>query len=237
MLSSRDRKAFARDGYLRFDGVLTPAEVQQLRAVIEAQGLPTPGEDVMDQRFGGASSLLAWDPAMVALLDHPVVVDVLREFIGPFARLDHAYGIMMRPGTSGLGVHGPAQPFDASQYYVERDGAIRSGLLSCAWSLTDGRPSDGGFGCVPGSHRKRRPHDIVEVPQPLGSLLVFTEALTHCTIPWRGAQDRYVLMYKYSPGNSAWDPSYPSARALTGCTERQARLLQPPSVGGRQPAL
>jgi hypothetical protein len=139
-------------------------------------------------------------------------------------------------------VHGPARPFDAAQYYLVRDGAIRSGLLSFSWSLTDARAGDGGFGCVPGSHREQaRPFSaqdrIVEVPQPAGSLLVFTEALIHCTIPWQGNATRLVLMYKYSPGNSAWDPSYPSADALAGLTERQTLLLQPPSVGGRRPAL
>jgi hypothetical protein len=237
MLPARERKSFADRGYVRFDDVLTGSDVAHLRVVIDRQGLPEPGDEIMSQRFGGASSFLAWDAAMVALLDHPLVVDVLQELIGPFARLDHAYGIIMRPGTSGLGVHGPAQPFDASQYYVERDGAIRSGLLSFSWSLTEGRAGDGGFGCVPGSHRKRRAQSIVEVPQPIGSLLVFTEALTHCTIPWRGATNRYALMYKYSPGNSAWDPSYPAADGLPGVTERQRRLLQPPSVGGRLPAL
>jgi hypothetical protein len=219
MLPARARKTFADRGYVRFDDVLTHAEVVRLRAVIDGQGLPEPGDEIMSQRFGGASSFLAWDAAMVALLDHPLVVDVLQELIGPFARLDHAYGIVMRPGTSGLGVHGPAQPFDASQYYVERDGAIRSGLLSFSWSLTEGRAGDGGFGCAPGSHRKRRAQSIIEVPQPAGSLLVFTEALTHCTIPWRGAATRYVLVYKYSPGNTASDASKRASgsRPPSGC--------------------
>ena len=130
MLPARERRAFADRGYVRFDNVLTPAEVAHLRAVIDAQQLPPPGTDIMSQRFGGASSLLAWDQSLRDLLDHDLVVDVLHEFIGPFARLDHAYGIVMTPGTEGLGLHGPARPFDASQYYLERDDAIRSGLLS-----------------------------------------------------------------------------------------------------------
>ena len=135
------------------------------------------------------------------------------ELIGPNVRLDHAYGITMRPGTSGLGLHGPAEPFDSSQYYLHRMGVMRSGLLTLSWSLSGGGPGDGGFGCIPGSHRTSEPLPlgaeslVVEVPQPAGSLLVFTEALMHCTIPWQGADTRWAVLYKYSPGSTAWGSS------------------------------
>ena len=157
-------------------------------------------------------------------------------------RLDHAYGIAMRPGTSGLGLHGPAEPFDASQYYLYRMGAMRNGLLSLSWSLSDGCPATVASAAFPASHRASAPLPpgaeslVVEVPQSQGSLLVFTEALMHCTIPWQGASTRHALLYKYSPGSTAWDPS-PAAPRRSGGIDvgRQRRFFQPPSVGGRTP--
>jgi ectoine hydroxylase-related dioxygenase (phytanoyl-CoA dioxygenase family) len=150
----------------------------------------------------------------------------------------------MAPGTSGLGLHGPAQPFDASQYYVHRMGAMRNGLVTLTWSLCDGGPGEGGFGCIPGSHRASEPlpHGaeslLVEVPQPAGSLLVFTEALMHCTIPWRASQTRWAVLYKYSPGATAWDPSPAAGPDIVATmSPRQRRFFQPPSVGGRAPTI
>ncbi|MGH9056715.1 MAG: phytanoyl-CoA dioxygenase family protein [Acidimicrobiales bacterium] len=237
-----DRYNFDLRGYLLFENILDSRAVARLRAAINAQRLPPADDTIQRQRFGQGGKLFAWDQGFCDLLDHPVAAAVVEEYIGPFARLDHAYGITMSPGTSGLGLHGPAQPFDPSQYYVHGMGATRSGLLSLSWSLSDAHAGDGGFGCIPGSHRAFYPvpHGadslVQEVAQPRGSLLVFTEALVHCTVPWNGSGTRWAVLYKYSPGSSAWDPN-PAApsEVVANMTARQRRLFQPPFVGGRSP--
>lgn len=243
-LTPLQRYSFDLRGYLLIEDVLDRAALGALRQTIAAQRLPAPGEGVMEQRFSFAGEMLGWHQAFRDLIDHPVMVDVLDALIGPYARLDHVYGIMMRPGQRGLGLHGPAWPFDPAQYYLHRHGHMRSGLLACAWALTDGRSGDGGFGCIPGSHRADEPFPAgaeeltVEVTQPAGSLLVFTEALVHCTIPWLGRGDRYALLYKYSPGNSTWSPrAAANPDVLDALTPRQRALLEPPYVGGRPPSL
>ena len=240
-LSRLDRYTFDTRGYLLFEGVLPAATVGTLRDAVGAQGLAPAGMSIESQRFGWHGELLGWHQGFLDLLDHAVVCGVLSAFVGAMARLDHAYGIVMRPGTTGLGLHGPAWPFDPSQYYVHRAGEIRSGLLSFSWALGDGRPGDGGFGCIPGSHRAGEPLPpgaevlVQEVAQPAGSLLVFTEALVHCTLPWRGPGERMTLLYKYSPGSSTWAAAEPPPPAWDAMTARQRRLIEPPSVGGRQP--
>lgn len=241
-LKPLDRYRFDLQGYLVFDDVLDKRTVAHLRSVIDAQGLPPADDTIERQRFGDNGRLFAWDRAFCDLIDHPVAVAALADIIGPYARLDHAYGITMRPQSSGLGLHGPAEPFDASQYYVHRMGAMRSGLLTFTWSLVDTRPGDGGFGCIPGSHKANEPLPrgaeslLVEVPQKAGSLLVFTEALMHCTVPWRSEQTRWAVLFKYSPGATAWgaNPAAP-ANVVATMTARQQRFFQPPSVGGRIP--
>lgn len=237
-----DRYTFDLRGYILFEDALNARTTARLRSIIDAQRLPPADGTIERQRFGQNGDLFAWDPAFSELIDHPIALAALATLIGPYVRLDHAYGITMRPGTSGLGLHGPAEPFDASQYYVHRMGAMRSGLLTLSWALVDSGVGDGGFGCIPGSHRASEPLPagaqslLAEIPQPAGSLLVFTEALMHCTLPWRGADTRWVLMYKYSPGSTSWGaaPAAPPA-VVASMTERQRRFFQPPSVGGRVP--
>ena len=238
--SALDRYAFDCRGWVLQEDVLDAATVSSLREAIAEQRLPPPGPTIEQQRFGGHGELLRWDPGFRELLDHPVVVDALSWLVGPTARLDHSYGIMMRPGTGGLGLHGPQQPFDPSQFYVHRGGRMWNGLVAFLWALTEAEPGNGGFGCISGSHKADEPlppdaHGLVEeVTQRAGSVVVFTEALFHCTIPWTGADDRYSLLYKYCPGHMAWarrPPATPDVVATL--SERQRLLVEPPYVEAR----
>lgn len=240
--SALDRYVFDCRGWALFEDVLAAAQVAELRAAIAAQGLAPPGATLASQRFGEHGDLFRWHAGFRSLMDHPLVVDALRHLVGPSARLDHSYGIMMRPGTSGLGLHGPQQPFDPSQFYVHRGGRMWNGMVACSWALTDARPGDGGFGCISGSHRAEEPLPpgaerlVEEVPLRVGSLVIFTEALYHCTIPWTGAEDRYNVLFKYCPGNSAWANTMPVPDDLLPLmTPRQRALAAPPSVYGHPP--
>jgi hypothetical protein len=241
-LTDEERYSFDVQGFLVRRGVLGAAELAALHAAIDDLGLPPPGETIQSQRF---SDHLANASAFQRLIDHPAVFDVVVELCGAHVRLDHAYGIVMAPGTSGLGLHGGATPFDPAQYYLVRDGSIRCGLVAVQWALVDHPVGGGGFCCVPGSHKAsfampERPHSglAVEVPLAAGDLVVFTEALTHGTLTWRGPEIRRTLLYKYSPGSSTWakNQHWPGA-LLDQVTERQRLLLQPPSVAYHQPVV
>jgi len=234
-LSDPERYAFDVQGYLVRRGVLMPAEVTALNAAVDGLRTPPPGGTIESQRFNGH---LPKAPAFRALIDHPAVFDVVVELCGPHVRLDHTYGIIMTPGTSGLGLHGGASPFDPAQYYVVRDGRIHCGLVAAQWALVDHPPGAGGFCCVPGSHKAAHPLPngfdpalVREVPLNAGDVVIFTEALTHATVPWRGPGQRRTLLYKYSPGSSSWaeDQHWPK-ELMRELTERQKLLLQPPTV-------
>jgi ectoine hydroxylase-related dioxygenase (phytanoyl-CoA dioxygenase family) len=151
--------------------------------------------------------------------------------------------IVMAPNTSGLGLHGGGTPWDPAQYYAHRGGRMYNGLTTATWSLVDTRPSEGGFCCIPGSHKanERLPSEvpgswIKEVPQPAGSVLIFTEALTHGTIRWTAPYERRAVLFKYSPGHVAWaryrEPPKTLWRLLS---DEQRRLFQPPSVYPHEP--
>ena len=103
MLTDEERYRFDLQGFLVRRGVLSGAEIAQVHEQIDGLNLPAPGESVQSQRFTG---LLEAGGLLRNLVDHDAVLDVVREFCGPQVRLDHAYGIVMAPGTAGLGLHG-----------------------------------------------------------------------------------------------------------------------------------
>ena len=241
-LSDAERYALDVRGYLVRPRALTTAEVAALNRAVDDLAVPPPGDSIQSQRFSGHLPRAA---AFRALIDHPAVFDVMVELCGPFVRLDHAYGIVMGAGTSGLGLHGGATPFDPAQYYVVRHGAIHCGLVAVQWALVDHPAGSGGFCCVPGSHKAAfgRPagHDpslAHEVSLQAGDLVIFTEALTHGTLPWQAPRQRRVLAYKYSPGSSSWSEDHRLPDDLAPLlSERQRRLFQPPAVAYRKPVV
>jgi hypothetical protein len=240
-LTAQQRYFFDVNGYLVLDGVLPRRDVEHLDAMVEAQRLMPPGPSIQSQRF--EDEFLRWDPLFRDLLDHPAVLPILRDLLGDFLRLDHAYGIRMAPRSSGLGLHGGGMPFDPSQYYLHRGGRMFNGLTTVTWSLVDSGPGEGGFGCIPGSHKADEllppeiPSEWVrEVPLAAGSVLIFTEALTHCTVPWTAPHERKAVLFKYSPGHLAWgawkEPPRALWRSLSG---QQKRLFQPPGISPHEP--
>ncbi len=239
-LTDAERYAFDLRGYLVRRHALDHHTVRRLRAAVDELRLPSPGPTIQSQRF---RDHLRHDAAFRDLIDHPAIADVVIELCGPTVRLDHTYGIVMGRGTSGLGLHGGGTPHDPAQYYRVEGGRIFSGLVAVQWSLVDHRVGDGGFGCIPGSHKANfgLPADldrrmVVETPMAAGDVIVFTEALTHCTIPWRGRGDRLTLLYKYGPGHLAWSPGDPGLVGLEPLlTDRQRRFLQKPAVHGHLP--
>jgi len=238
-MTPEERYRFDIQGFLMRRGVLSAGDVEALNVAVDLIDAPEPGDDIMSQRFVGH---LVAARRFRDLLDHEGIFDIVLELCGSSARLDHAYGIIMRPGTNGLGLHGGGKPFDPAQFYTVDGGAIRTGLIAVQWALVDHNPGRGGFLCVPGSHKANfpRPAEIaagmaVEVAMKAGDVVVFTEALTHGTSTWQGPRQRRTLLYKYSPGNSAWSHEVWPAELFNSCTSRQRLLLQPPSVGNHRP--
>lgn len=240
-MTDAERFRFDLRGYLVRRGALSAGEVEALNAAIDVLDLPPPGDSIASQRF---TDFLTVARRFRDLIDHPAVLGVVRETCGPNVRLDHVYGIVMRWGTSGLGLHGGGTPFDPPQHYRADGGRIRTGLMAAQWALVDHVAGQGGFVCIPGSHKSSFPVPggldpdlVVEVPLQAGDVVIFTEALTHGTAPWLRPQDRRALLYKYSPGHAAYSHAAWPPELLERCTDRQRLLLQPPSVGGHRPVV
>jgi hypothetical protein len=142
-------------------------------------------------------------------------------------------------------------PFDPGQSYTFVEGRPRSGLLVVAYNLRDVHPGDGGFGCVPGSHKANLPFPeawreldrdldglVRPVTGPAGTAIIFTEAMTHGTLPWRGAGERRTLFLKYDPAAYAWGAAFYDRDRWPDLTPRQRAILESPNAryGGRPTA-
>ncbi|MYC96590.1 MAG: phytanoyl-CoA dioxygenase family protein [Caldilineaceae bacterium SB0661_bin_32] len=241
-MNEEERYLFDLRGYLVIEEVLSPGEVENLNRLIDGQGLPEPQLDTMGARFGG---FLGWDEAFCSLLDHERIMPYLKTILGDGFRLDHYYGIYMRAGTEQLRLHGGATPYDPPEFYHYNNGQMFNGLTVVSWNLTATGPGLGGFCAVPGSHKANFPcpdgirtahdaHEAVAIPDaPAGSVVIFTEALTHGTVAWSAEFHRRSLLYKYSPGQQSWSAKYAQAPQTVELTARQKLLFERPYFNSR----
>lgn len=177
-------------GYPMFEGTLPR------RALLNLLELP-----------GGHSTIFR------ELLASPALIPYLNTLLGPGWRLDHlpkAY--LTEVGAEGFVLHGPGHAeFDSAQYYTFNNGYLRCGMVGVLFALSPVRPGDGGFVCLPGSHKANLPvpldvrgghrgEELLQNPAlDPGDALLFTESLVHGTLPWKSEIDRRVLLYRFSP--------------------------------------
>ena len=131
------------EGYLIIKNVLSKDEIMEMNQVIDNS-----------DKNGSPSR---WGKLFNRLIDHPKILPYLIELIGPSVRLDHDYAIFMQNGSSGSRLHGGEDGGgyreEGDHWYKYRDGVIRNGLCVMAYNLTPAKSGDGGFTCIPGSHK------------------------------------------------------------------------------------
>jgi hypothetical protein len=264
-----ERYLFDLNGYLVLRSVLSQTEVRALRDEARGAGIDEalnthkylhagfpPGyydddswTGVDGYRYVSESYLLDWGPAVRSLVAHPRLLPYLAELTGPDFRLDHSYGVFSRGHTGPHALHNGGKPFDPTQMYLYRDGRIYNSMLVVQFALSDVRPGDGGFCCIPGSHKANfvlpaelaslEPSDedcqaqIRHVPMGTGDVLLFTEAVTHGALGWQGADDRMALLFKYCSGAMQWEQRSPFVSPGHRWTPTQAQVMTGPYAGGR----
>jgi hypothetical protein len=242
-VTARERYLFDLQGFLVVPDALGAGQLAALNALMDERIAAEVPANASRHRFI-EPSLLTWGQPFIDLIDHAPVMPYLREFVGGGLRLDHDYADLIRSGHSPIGasLHGGGAEHDDSCYYVHRNGRIHSGLTVVAYNLHDVDPGDGGFGCVPGSHKANHPLPAewmgLDEPAPCvravtgraGTAIIFTEALTHGALPWLGPRERRTVFFKYSPPTVSWFASYYDHRAFPALTPAQRDLLEAPNA-------
>lgn len=257
-MTNDEKYLFDLMGYIVIEDALTPEEVAQCNEAIDHhidqmtdQRTLSGGSKALEgsstrKDLGG---MLSWehpwcDPFR-ELLVHPSVVPFFNTILGEHYRLDHGPGLIaMNEGCEGGTLHhGGGETPNFSLAYFFKDGRIYTGLTVVEFMLADEGPGDGGLAVIPGSHKANLPcprsmklceqYDqyVVEVNAKAGDAVIFTEALTHGTLPWNAKHQRRALLYKFSPGYQAFSggahqnafPDY-----IMDMTEEQRAVMEPP---------
>jgi hypothetical protein len=253
-MNAEEKYLFDLMGFVVVKQVLSREEVTELNALIDSYDLwrkAASGDEpawISDPNFMTVGAPHTWDEPFRRALAHPKMVPYLRTLIGPKFRYDHGYAILMRPGSKQLGLHGGHTPWDPAQDYQYRDGEMMNGLTVLSYALSDAGADDGGFAVVPGSHKSNFPVParfisleetgpwVLRVPVQAGDAILFSEACTHGTWPWRARHERRSLLYKYAPGHMAWASPYPTPADAPEITysEQLKRMLEQPYVAPGQ---
>ena len=240
-MNELERYLFDLQGFIVIENALTTEQIKALNKLLDQQITKVDEPGKLNFRFDG---LLPIGETFRTLIDNSRITPYLIALLGSEFRLDHDYVHIIRQGKGPIGthLHGGATPYDPCQYYTYRNGRMYNGLCAVAYNLTDVNLGEGGFGCIPGSHKSNlpfpdqwrdleHPHTCVQtLTGKAGTATLFTEALTHGTLPWKGQQERRTLFYKYSPHPSAWSRYYYNPDDYPELTEAQRRILRTPGV-------
>tara|TARA_B100000686_G_scaffold348515_1_gene439747 strand:- start:929 stop:1780 length:852 start_codon:yes stop_codon:yes gene_type:complete len=269
-MTEYEQYLFDLNGYILVEGALSVEQVaamnnaidhnsdqihirtreQALDGSLEEQGGQAAENLKGTQGRGDFGNFLFWeDPWCRVFRDVitlPTVMNIMLSVIGPRFRLTGTAGISMTKGSEGFIFHGGGSPeLDHMReifYHRFENGRMNNGLMSVSYSLCDVGPGDGGFACIPGSHKanflcpievRRLEIDlgcIEHIPMKAGDAVIFTEALTHGTLPWTAAHERRLLRYLYSPTSHLH--TYNQEWEKIELSDLERALVGPPSHPG-----
>jgi ectoine hydroxylase-related dioxygenase (phytanoyl-CoA dioxygenase family) len=250
-----EKYLFDLNGYIVIENVLTEDEIALANEAIDHHIDPSNTRSGENRLDGGSAALkgekgrgdmggmLNWEEPWCNpfrdMLVHPRIVPYLNEILGKGFRMDHQMSLLwMEKGAEGFRFHGSSGPgFDPNQYYIFRNGQMHNGLTVVSIQLTDVNPGDGGLIVVPGSHKsnyacplelkryEKHQENVRQVVCKAGDVAIFTEAVTHGTLPWTADHPRRSVMTRYTAGNLSYVPPY---EIPEWANERQRAVMEKP---------
>jgi phytanoyl-CoA hydroxylase len=222
--------SFDRDGYLVLAGALSAGEVQALRdeavricrgELGAVDGVEPAAADERDEQVVRRYLCIHFphklSERMRGTLAHPVVVDALRQRIGPNVKAMQSMLFIKSEGK-------PGQAWHQDELFIP----TRDRSLTAAWiALDDATVENGCLWVLPGSHRRgvlypdrdhhdprfdceveaydfpHRDEDAVAVEVPAGSVVLFSGYLLHMSLPNSGRHGlRRALVNHYMSAES-----------------------------------
>ena len=182
------------------------------------------------------------------LLDHPAIMPVLRMRLGDAFRLDRLYGMNMSKGhvlrracTPIMARPRPQSDLGPGEYFAFRSqpdlrgfrrcrlGAVATAAASMAASAASPAATRAITSCRSGSETSTICRRLSSSPRcRAGSVILFTESLTHGTATWHAKHQRRALLYKYCVSHLAWTSKRVEAPTAIELTPRQQILLREP---------
>jgi len=148
------------------------------------------------------------------MIADPALIQRLNWIMGSGFECMQCSGFLSAKGSSGHALHSPATPARVTNHYRQQNGRVYADYINVAWQLRDVRWEDGGFVCVPGSHKTaysmpdgiRTCEDemglVKHVPMVAGDVLLFLGATqAHGAYPWTGQENRRMIFFQYRSRN------------------------------------
>ncbi|MDA0334081.1 MAG: phytanoyl-CoA dioxygenase family protein [bacterium] len=200
LLTDEERAHLDEQGYLPLPGILSPAQVQTLRArfeeLVAEEGDEAGSEVHQEAGTNRLSDLVNKGACFEICFTHPKVLACIRHVLGHSLRLSSLNGRAALPGAGLQGLHADwgagVQPGD---YYV----------CNSIWLLTDFTEENGATRVVPGSNRSgQHPKDALAdataphpdqkiLTAPAGTVVIFNSHTWHGGTLNRTATPRYGL--------------------------------------------
>ena len=237
---------FDTQGWLLIPGVLIDDEIEEMRDF--CYRLERDPESIPEHERSPIGGPLQ------QLTDHPVVVGFMNEFVAhPDLASEDCYGFRMESTSLKIRSYGYAQdpplfhphngngmlrfPGD-SHLYRCIPGKVHSGLTRTVWELAPVEKGEGGTLLISGSHKSvfPAPPSVHDRHSPLwdtyscpaGSLLIFTEALTHSATLWTNQEHGRVPIFScYNTVNSKWHKWEPHPDLLASMPPKRQTLFRP----------
>jgi ectoine hydroxylase-related dioxygenase (phytanoyl-CoA dioxygenase family) len=181
------------------------------------------------------------------MVAHPEIVKRLTWMGGSGFRCGQPQGFVSDKGSTGHSLHDANEPLLPSRSYVYKNGRSHCEAVTVTWQLRDVSEDEGGFACVPGSHkaRYRLPRgvsscddhmDLVAHPTfKAGDVVFFMDgAQTHGALAWHSELARRGILIKYSSrsfNRSGGEMCHPENRwgdVVDGMTDAQLAVMRGP---------
>ena len=149
------------------------------------------------------------------MIAHPALIRRLNWIMGSGFEVGQCSLFAHRKGGVGHYLHSGTAAPNVGNHYRLRNGRAYCEYVNVAWQLRDVTAADGGFCCIPGSHKGRYPlpegiascdddpmQVVRHVGMEAGDVLIFLAgAQTHGAFPWRGDQNRRAVFFVYRGRN------------------------------------
>lgn len=187
------------------------------------------------------------------LLIHPAVIKRLYMMCGKGFRLDYGPSLICNTNADYTwSLHGAGEPYRPGIAYHYQNGISNCDSVTVAWLLTDIKTDEGGFTCIPGSHKSNfslpqriqmgKEQDLIVKPcLEAGDLLFLMDgALTHSLYPQRATKPYQAITFVYTPrsvmlhapSNDMFLPDnwWNNETLLDGMTEEQLTVMYGPGI-------
>ena len=236
-MTESERFHFDLAGFMVRPAVLAADEIEAIvdqidRIKHDPESLPPAHRAVP----GGPSSVL---------IDHPKVIDVLHDVIGPEIRLESSFCVWRTKGEAHGDLHGGGpQQGDPIFGYRVHNGRIHAGMVRVVFELTDVSKDDGGTHFIAGSHKSnfpmhpdhlslepgRRSPFLTTYECPAGSAIFFTENVCHAGPEWRRDTPRVAVLNAYAHLATHWHRLTLPAEVMESLPREKQAYFRPPWI-------